>query len=147
MGITVGLSDKHTVMVDLDDMSFRKVKSLALLTMKHFNLEGFIILKSSPNNYHVVFDRPIGRWVEVLRIISWIGIMADNPNVWKWVCMQAIKGYATLRVGPKPVNPDGLKPAPRVVYRYGSQNRMVRDYLVFRRRLSKLVKRLGVYGG
>ena len=46
MSIVIGLSDKHTVMVDLDDMSFRKVKNLALLTMKHFNLEGFIILKT-----------------------------------------------------------------------------------------------------
>jgi hypothetical protein len=146
MGVIVGLSDNRTVMCDLDNVSFMKAKSSAFLTLKRFRLEGFIILKSSPKHYHVVFDKP-KRWSDVLKIISWVGIMANNMNVWKWVCMQAIKKYCTLRVSPKLVNPEGFKPSPRIVYRFGSQNRQIQDFLTLRRRVLRLVKRLGVYGG
>lgn len=144
MAVIVGISDKHTVMADLDNMSFKKVKSLAFLTMKKFRLKGFIILKSSPKHYHVVFDKPMRCWSDVLRVVSWMGIMANNRNVWKWVCMQAIKGMCTLRVSPKPVNPEGCKPPPRIVYRYGSQDLMVKEYLTYRRRILRMIKRLGV---
>jgi hypothetical protein len=67
-------------MCDLDDVSFKKAKNLAFLNMKHFRLKGLIILKSSPHHYHVVFDKP-KRWSEVLKIISWMDIMANNVNV------------------------------------------------------------------
>jgi hypothetical protein len=144
MAVIVGLSDNRTVMVDLDNVSFRKAKDLAFLTLKRFRLDGFIILKSSCKHYHVVFDKP-KRWSEVIKIVSWMGIMANNRNVWKWVCMQAIKKYCTLRVSPKPVNPEGFKPVPRVVFRYGSQNRQIRLFLTLRRRVLRIVKRLGVY--
>jgi hypothetical protein len=141
MAVIVGLSDNRTVMCDLDNISFKKVKNLAFLTMKHFRLEGFLILKSSSKHYHVVFDKP-KRWSEVVRIISWMGIMANNRNVWKWICMQAIKKYCTLRVSPKPVNPVGFKPTPRIVYRYGSQNRQIQAFLTLRRCVLRIVKRL-----
>ena len=143
MAVIFGISDKHTVMADLDNMSFKRVKSLAFLTMKRFKLDGFIILKSSPKHYHVVFDRP-KRWSEVLRIISWMGIMANNMNVWKWVCMQAIKKACTLRVSEK-LTKNGVKPKPRIVYRYGSQNDMIKEYLACRRRVLRMIKRLQPY--
>jgi len=142
MAIVVGLSDNKTVMCDLDDISFKKAKDLAFLTMEHFKLEGFIILKSSNKHYHVVFDKP-KRWSEVISIIAWIGIIAKNENVWKWVCMQAIKKFCTLRVGPKP-DGEGLKPSPKVVYTYGSQNRQIKWFLSMRRRVLRMVKRLNV---
>ncbi|MEM3797746.1 MAG: hypothetical protein QXY74_04840 [Candidatus Bathyarchaeia archaeon] len=144
MAVIVGISDKHTVMADLDNMNFKRVKSLALLTMKKFRLNGFIILKSSPRHYHVVFDKPMRYWSSVLKVIAWMGIVGNNCNLWKWMCMQAIKGYCTLRVSPKPVNPEGVKPSPRVVYRYGSQENMVKEYLAFRKRVLMMIKRLGV---
>jgi hypothetical protein len=146
MAVIVGLSDNRTVMCDLDNVSFKKAKSLAFLTLKRFRLGGFIILKSSHRHYHVVFDKP-KRWSEVLKIISWMGIMANNKNVWKWVCMQAIKKYCTLRVSPKPINPEGFKPTPRIVYSYGSQNRQIQAFLTLRKRVLRMVKRLGVYYG
>ena len=147
MAVIIGVSDSHTVMADLDNMCFKRVKGLAMLTMEHFRLECFIILKSSCRNYHVVFDKPMRKWSDVLRVIAWMGIMANNSNVWKWVCMQIIKKYCTLRVSPKPVNPGGFKPSPRIVYRFGSGNRMVKEFLNMRRRVLRMVKRLGVYDG
>jgi hypothetical protein len=146
MAVIVGLSDNRTVMCDLDNVSFKKVKSLAFLTLKRFRLGGFIILKSSRRNYHVVFDKP-KRWSEVLKIIASIGINSNNPEVWKWVCMQVRKGFCTLRVSPKPINPEGFKPTPRIVYRYGSQNCQIEWFLTLRRRVLRMVKRLGVCYG
>ncbi|MGQ9641873.1 MAG: hypothetical protein ACUVUF_07095 [Candidatus Bathycorpusculaceae bacterium] len=116
------------------------------MALKHFGLGGFIALRSSPRHYHAVFDKPMGCWSDVLTVIAWMGIMANNGNVWKWGCMQAIKECCTLRVSPKPSNPEGFKPTPRVVYRYGSKNCMVKLFLVCRKRVLRMVERLGVYG-
>jgi len=144
MATVKGISDNHTVMVDLDNMSFRKVKGLAELACKHFGLGGFIILKSSHRHYHVVFDKPMRFWSDVLRVISWIAIISNNPNVWKWVCMQAIKKACTLRVSEKPTK-NGVKPKPRIVYRYGGQNNMIKEYLIFRKCILGIIKQLDVY--
>ena len=146
MAVIVGLSDNRTVMCDLDNVSFREAKDLAFLTMERFRLEGFIILKSSSKHYHLVFDKP-KRWSSVQKIIASIGINSNNPEVWKWVCMQVRKGFCTLRVSPKPLNPHGFKPVPRVVYRYGSQNLQIKWFLSMRRCVLRMVKLLGVYHG
>jgi len=139
--VIVGIDEKHTVMVDLDNMSFRKVKNLAESACSHFKLGGIIILKSSPNHYHVVFDKPMRYWSDVLRVISWIGILADNPNVWKWVCMQAIKKTCTLRVSEKPTK-NGFKPKPRIVYRYGSQNQRIKAFLGKRKEILNILRKV-----
>ena len=141
MATIKGITDNHTVMVDLDNMSFRKVKDLAESACSHFKLGGFIILKTSPKNYHVVFDKPMRYWSDVLKIISWVGILADNPNVWKWACMQAIKKACTLRVSEKTTK-NGVKPKPRIVYRYGSQHRQIKAYLKMRRKILNILKKL-----
>jgi hypothetical protein len=46
-------------MLDFDDRCFRYAKDWAFRTLKQFRLGGFVILKSSKNHYHVVFDRPV----------------------------------------------------------------------------------------
>jgi hypothetical protein len=61
---------------------------LAFLTLKLFKLGGFIILKSSPKHYHVVFEKP-KRWSDVAKIISSMAINTNNPNV---------KDYALLQI-------------------------------------------------
>ena len=137
----MGIDEKHTVMVDLDSMSFKRVKDLAESACSHFKLGGFIILKSSPNHYHVVFDKPMRYWSDVLRVISWIDILADSPNVWKWVCMQAIKKTCTLRVSEKTTE-NGVKPKPRMVYRYGSRHRQIKAYLKRRREILGILRKL-----
>jgi hypothetical protein len=61
--------------------------------------------------------------------------------------MQIRKKLCTLRISPKPLNPEGFKPGPRVVYRYGSQSRQIKWFLIMRSRVLRIVKRLGVYHG
>lgn len=144
MAVIMGISDEHTVMVDLDDTTFFEALKLAALALKKFRLGGFIIFKSSPEHYHLIFDKPCSV-IKVFKVISWIAIMSRNPNIWKYVCMQGIKGYCTLRVSPKPINPNGFKHTPRIVYRHGTQNQMIKDYLTFRKHILKSVKNSDLY--
>lgn len=73
----IGFSHKNIVMIDLDGMPLEEVKEIANKALKRFRLGGYIILESSPNNYHVVFDRPFRYWSKVYRIMAWIAIMSD----------------------------------------------------------------------
>lgn len=50
--------------------------------------------------------------------------------------MQCIKKESTLRLGAK-----GVKVCPRIVFRYGSQNGEVRNYLLYRRMIKDILKR------
>jgi len=72
---TIGYSDTETVKLDLDNMSFRTTKYWALKAMKRFKLGGFIILKSSWNCYHVVFNRTVS-WSENMHIVAWVSARA-----------------------------------------------------------------------
>jgi len=141
MRVVVGISCKDAVMADLDDVGFDRVKGLACLTCNHFRLGGFVVLRSSKGHYHVVFDKPIKSWNRVLKVLGWIGIVSNNKNVWKWVCMQAIKGACTLRVSKKTCG-DTDKPVPHVVYRFGSQDSRVSAFLEFRKSVLAMLKRL-----
>ncbi|MEO0252256.1 MAG: hypothetical protein ABIM44_08505 [candidate division WOR-3 bacterium] len=132
-------------MVDLDGMPLEKVRELADLALKRFKLGGYVILESSPNNYHVVFDRPFRYWSKTARVMAWIAIISGNPNVQKWVCMQLIKEASTLRVSPKPTNPEGYKPTPKIVYQYGGRNLGIKAYLEARMETLKLLKELEIY--
>jgi hypothetical protein len=132
----LGFSDSETVKLDFDEASFSLVKYWALRTMKWFRLRGFLILKSSKNCYHVVFDRAVS-WSENMRVVAWVALQSRNKGLAKWFLMQCIKGCSTLRVSPK-----REKPPPRIVYRYGEQNKNVRDFLRNRRIIKKISDKL-----
>ena len=62
-----GYTDTETVKLDIDEMPFSEVKEIAIKTMKHFDLQGFMILKSSHKSYHVVFDQTV-TWTDIDKI-------------------------------------------------------------------------------
>lgn len=123
----LGFTDTETVMLDLDNTSLKSVKYWASRTMKWFKLGGFIILRSSKDNYHVVFDRPVS-WSENMKIVAWVAQLSNNPMLQTWHRMQCIKEGSTLRISNK-----REKPSPRIVYRYGSQNGQIEEFLSYRR--------------
>jgi hypothetical protein len=49
--------------------------------------------------------------------------------------MQVIKESSTLRVGPK-----FRKPSPRIVYRFGKQDRQIREFLEMRKTIDHVSK-------
>lgn len=55
----LGFTDTETVKLDFDELEFRNVKYWAERAMNWFKLGGYIILKSSKNCYHVVFNRSV----------------------------------------------------------------------------------------
>jgi hypothetical protein len=130
------LSDIETVKLDLDDVSFSKVKYWASRAMRHFGLRGFLILKSSKNRYHVVFDRKVS-WKRNMGVVAWVALLSHNNGLVKWLLMQCIKGRSTLRVSSK-----GEKLPPRIVYRYGKQDQNVKDFLKMRQIIKKISQKL-----
>ena len=121
----LGYTDTETVKLDFDDTSFKEVKYWASRTMKRFKLEGFVILKSSKNSYHVLFNREVS-WPENVRIVAWVSLLSHNMMLQKWFVMQCIKKGSTLRVSPK-----RNKPSPRIVYRYGKQDGEIKNFLKY----------------
>lgn len=123
----LGYTDIETVKLDLDDMSFDHVKYWAVATTKRFRLRGFVILKSSKNCYHVVFDKPVS-WVKNVAIVAWVCLMTKHRKLTEWLIMQCIKHASTLRLSSKKE-----KPSPRIIYRHGTQNQQVSNFLRYRK--------------
>jgi hypothetical protein len=122
-----GVTNKKTVLLDLDGIPFKQAKKWSTTTMKYHKLKGFIILKSSDNHYHAVFDRKVS-WARNMSIVAWVCLKSHNKEMVKWFIMQCIKGDSTLRVSPKQ-----NKKSPRIVYRFGSQNNRIKHYLECRK--------------
>jgi len=96
----IGFSDEETVMLDFDETSFKSVRYWARRVSRRLKLGGFIIAKSSENNYHVVFNRRV-TWTENMSIIAWTALMSRKEKLRTWLIMQCIKKWPTLRVTPK----------------------------------------------
>ena len=119
-------------MLDFDDTPFKNVKYWAQVTLKHFQLGGLLILKSSENHYHVIFNHMVD-WAENMSIVAWVSLQSNNQNMLRYLRMQCIKKSSTLRVGPK-----GEKIPPRIVYSEGKEDEQISFFLKHRR----LVKRI-----
>lgn len=122
------------LILDLDNMPFKTVKYWALRTVKWFKLRGFIILKSSDNHYHVVFDKSVF-WIKNMRVVAWVWVESKNEGLGRWFAMQCIKESSTLRVSPKKE-----KPSPRIVFRYCKQDYEIKNFLKRRRLIKKLMR-------
>ena len=132
----LGFTDEETVMLDFDNTSFKTVRYWAVRALKWFKLGGYIILKSSKNCYHVVFNRKVS-WKENMHIVAWVGLLSNNPMLQKWLLMQCIKEGSTLRVSPK-----SEKASPRIVFRCGKENGQIESYLKYRGLVKNFIRKL-----
>jgi len=128
----LGYTDDEAVMLDFDDTTFKTVKYWANRTVKWFKLKGFIILKSSLKNYHVVFNRAVS-WKRNIHIMNWVALESHNEKMKDYALMQGIKESSTLRVSPK-----RMKRSPRIVYRYGMQEDQIRSFLCHRNMIKRI---------
>ena len=131
----IGFTDTETVKLDLDETSFKDVKGLAEKTEKEFNLRGFLILRSSKDNYHVVFDREVC-WSENVSIMSYAVLTSRKPKLRKWFLLQCRREASTLRVSSK-----RDKAPPRIVFRNGDSASRIRVFLKDRRRITRFLRR------
>jgi len=132
----LGYTDTETVKLDFDNTTFRTVKYWALKTMKQFKLEGFIILKSSKNSYHVVFNRTVS-WSENMSIVAWVTLLTGFEKLSKWLIMQCIKQSSTLRISSKIE-----KPSPRIVYRQGKEKGQICNFIYYRKLIKNIIRKL-----
>ena len=129
--IIIGYTDRETVMLDIDNARYKQIKFVARWLMERFDLGGFIILRSSDDNYHVVFNRTV-IWEENVHIIGFASYMLRNERGGKksmgWVIMQLIKESSTLRISTK-----GRKPRPKIIYKEGEQDKEIATFREYRK--------------
>jgi hypothetical protein len=131
----LGYSDTSAIKLDFDNVSFKTVKYYAFRVCRWFKLKGFIIIKSSSKCYHVVFDRSVFSWEDNLRVMGCACFVSSfNLGLMRYLAMQCIKRESTLRLGNK-----GVRGCPRIVFRFGSQNGEVKNYLFYRRMVKAIL--------
>jgi hypothetical protein len=123
-------------MLDFDNMTFKTVGYWARRAMRWFDLWGFIILKSSERNYHIVFDRPVS-WSENMKVVAWVALLSQRRELQRWLMMQCIKMSSTLRVSNK-----RDKPSPRIVYREGLEENQIAGFLRYRRKIKDIMRNM-----
>ena len=131
----LGISDTETVKLDFDNVPFKTVKYWAERAVNWFQLQGFLILKSSESSYHVVFNRTVS-WLENVKIMAWIAMESQIAKLKDYSLMQCIKMSSTLRVSPKKE-----KQPPRIVYRHGKQDGEIENYLLYRRLIKNIMRK------
>lgn len=92
----LGSSCCSCVMFDWDDVDYADVKYWSFAVYGWFHLWEFMILRSSPDHYHTVFDRPVD-WVTNIHAMAWAAEQSGFPEgLCRYLVMQIIKGSSTL---------------------------------------------------
>ena len=80
----LGFSDRMTVKLDFDETDTKSTKYWANLTLEKFTLGGYVMLQSSKNCRHVVFDRYVS-WDENSSIMAWVAVLTLKLRT-IWLC-------------------------------------------------------------
>jgi hypothetical protein len=67
-------------------------------------------------------------WKDNVKIMAWVCLLSKHKKLTGWFILQCIKEGSTLRVSEKKE-----KPQPRIVYRYGSQQNQIAEFLAYRK--------------
>jgi hypothetical protein len=124
-GYCVGFNSDRGVMLDLDNMTFRSALRTAETLLKQYRLEGFLLIRSSPKNYHVVFNRYLS-WKKITMILF------SKYECLRWAVFKMREGQLTLRISKK-----NGKDKPKILRQFGKKDKLIKDYLevfnIFRR--------------
>ena len=149
--VTNGDWSNDTVRLDCDDMNFPEVLLWCYRALFFFKLEGFLILQSSMKNYVVkqkrrifyrfqkgsylvIFNKPVD-WSFNVHVMNWLALESGNENLQRYVRMQCIKESSTVRISKK-----GKKPIPKIVFRYGLQDKQIKKFLETRKLILKFLR-------
>jgi hypothetical protein len=80
----------------------------------------------------VVFNLPV-TWETNIHVMCWVAVESQLGKLRDYVLMQGIKESSTLRVGSK-----GNRPPPKIIYRYGKQDKNIHSYLEKRKEIMKI---------
>jgi len=142
--VVLGDWDTDVVKIDWDERFLCEVKRFSKILVKRFPVlgDGFIILQSSvktrkirndtfteiaykykSRSYHSVFNGEVSK-DELDSILAWLCLFTKDNKLITWYLLQKIKATFTLRVGFK-----GKKKPPKIVYRWGNQDRQIAKFL------------------
>lgn len=114
---TIGFTTPKGLCLDLDDISLKKSEKLANFLLKKYKLQGYLLIKSSPKHYHVVFNKYLS-WKRTLQILARVFKCIE------WALWQIRKGEITLRISPKKG-----KNLPKIIKCVGKTDKLIKDYL------------------
>lgn len=116
-GYCIGFMTDRGLVLDLDNMKYRKALAVATDLCQKHRLEGFLLIRSSPKNYHAVFNRYLS-WRTITKILF------SRYECVRYGVFQMMQGKLTLRVSEK-----NGKNKPKIVYRVGKEDKLIKDYL------------------
>ena len=116
-GYCVGFNTDRGLIMDLDNMKFRKALWIAETLMKRYKLEGFLLIQSSDKSYHVVFNRYLS-WKTITKIL-----FSQYESI-RWAVFQLKEGMLTLRISKK-----NNKDKPKILHQVGRTDKLIKDYL------------------
>jgi hypothetical protein len=140
----VTFGDHHTNIgkIDWDERCLHEVKRYSFMLNNRYDLDGFIILQSSTKkhrikneeltkvvyeyktkSYHTVFNREVSK-DELDSYLAWLCLTIKDLKLIEWYLLQNTKQTYTLRCGFK-----GRKKPPRIVFKYGNQDKMIAEFL------------------
>ena len=116
-GYCIGFNTGRGLMLDLDNMKFKKALWIAETLLKRYRLEGFLLIRSSRMNYHVVFNRYLS-WRTITKILF------SMYECVRWAVFQMREGQLTLRISMK-----NGKNKPEILCDVGKTDKLIKDYL------------------
>jgi hypothetical protein len=116
-GYCIGFMTDRGLILDLDNMKYRKALAITTDLCKKYRLEGFLLVMSSPKNYHVVFNRYLS-WRKITKILF------SRYECVRYGVFQMMQGALTLRISGK-----NGKNKPKIVYEVGKKDKLIKDYL------------------
>lgn len=116
-GFCLGFNTKKGLLLDLDNMKYCKAKWLCAKLCRDYRLEGYLITKSSPKNYHAVFNRYLS-WRKITEILF------NQYECLRWAVFQMKEGMLTLRISEK-----NGKNKPKIVFETGKTDKLIKDYM------------------
>lgn len=115
-GYVIGFMTNRGLIVDLDNMKFKKARWLARTLCKQYKLEGYLLIRSSEKNYHVVFNRYL-QWKTITKILF------RQYEALRWAVFQMQSGYLTLRISKK-----NGENKPKILLKVGKQDKLIKEY-------------------
>jgi len=116
-GYCIGFNTDRGLVLDLDNMKYRKALRITEDLCKSYRLQGYLLIKSSPKNYHVVFNRYLS-WRKITKILF------SRWECTRWAVFQMMSGQLTLRISKK-----NGKDKPKIVRQMGKSDKLIKDYL------------------
>jgi len=119
----IGYTTDEGVLLDLDHTTQPQVKNLAKTLTHTFKLEGYYIILSSPDCYHIVFNRRIKSWSKITKIIAHACLWSKHRGLSGWLLFQLVKQALTIRITSK-----GEKHPPKIIIEHGKTDDICKEY-------------------